>query len=97
MGKADRRLMDEEDGGRRLSGIGILWHSSVGATLIGDISSDRICGIRFSVDYGVRSVMSATGVYLPCLGQGIGCHCEHPIELERVVSDQLRPGVTGLP
>jgi len=50
--------MDEEDGGRRLSGIGILWHSSVGATLIGDISSDRICGIRFSVDYGVRSVMS---------------------------------------
>lgn len=31
-------------------------------------------------------MMSATVVYLPCLGQGLDCYREHLIELERVVS-----------
>ena len=54
-----------------------------GATPVGGISSDRICGIRFSVDDGDRSVMSIIGVYLPCLDQGLDCYTE---ELERVFS-----------
>ena len=92
VGKADCRLTDEADGGRGIGGIGILWHSSVGATPIGGISSDRICGIRFSVDDGVRSVMSVIGVYLPCLDQGVDCYREHLIELEMVVSESVQLG-----
>ena len=60
-----------------LGDIRILWHKSIGATPVGGISSDRICGIRFSVDDGARLVMSIIGVYLPCLDQGLDCYKEH--------------------
>ena len=86
VGKADGRLTDEAAGGRGVGGVGILWHNSIGATPIAGISSDRICGIRFSVEDGDRSVMSVIGVYLPCLDLGLHCYQEHLIELERVVS-----------
>ncbi len=42
--------------------------------MIADIDSDRICGIRFSLDEGV--VVSVIGVYLPCLDQGIDKYVE---------------------
>ena len=87
VGKADCRLTEEAEGGRGFGGVGILWHKSIGATPIGGIASDRICGIRFSVDDGDRSVMSVIGVYLPCLDQGLDCYKEHVIELERVISE----------
>ena len=86
-GKANHRLTEEAEGGRGFGGIGILWHKSIGATPLGGISSDQICGIRFSVDDGDRSVLSIIGVYLPCLDQGLDCYKEHLVELERVVSE----------
>ena len=92
VGKADVRLSDKADGGRGLGGVGILWHKSIGATPIGGISSDRICGIRFSVDDGYASVMSVIGVYLPCLDQGMDCYREHLIELDHVVSESEHLG-----
>ena len=52
-------------------GIGILWHRSIAATPISSINSDRVIGIRFSMDDGDRSVTSVIGVYLPCLDQGV--------------------------
>lgn len=87
MGKADCRLTEDAEGARGFGGVGILWHKSIGATPIGGIASDRVCGIRFAVDDGDRSVMSVIGVYLPCLDQGVDCYKEHMVELERVVSE----------
>ncbi len=73
VGKSDSRLTEARDGGRGCGGIGILWHNSISASPIPDITSDRICGIRFSMDDGDNSVMSVIGVYLPCLDQGVDC------------------------
>lgn len=56
---------------------GILWHRSIDATAIRGINSDRVCGIRVSVDNGNASVMLVIGVYLPCLDQGVDCYREH--------------------
>ena len=92
VGKADSRLTAEAAGGRGLGGVGILWHNSIGATPIGGISSDHICGIRFLVNDGDRSVMSVIWVYLPCLDQGLDCYREHLVELEKVVSESAHLG-----
>ena len=59
-----------------------LWHKSIGAAPVSDISSDRTCAIRFSVNEGDRSVVSVIGVYMPCLDQGIDCFGQHMAELE---------------
>ncbi len=74
--------------------MGILWHKSIAVTPISGINSDRICGIRFSVDDGNASLISVIAVYLPCLDQGFDCYREHVLELERLVteSEQLGPG-----
>ena len=74
VGKSDSRLTEARDGGRGCGGIGILWHKSISSSPITDITSDRICGIRFSIDDGDSSVMSVVGVYLPCLDQGVDCY-----------------------
>ena len=87
VGKSDCRLTEDRDGGRGCGGIGILWHKSIAASPIPGIGSDRICGIRFSMDDGDNSAVSVIGVYLPCLDQGVDCHREHLVELERVISD----------
>ena len=54
-----------------------MWHRSIVATPISSINSDRVIGIRFSMDDGDRSVMYVIGVYLPCLDQGVDCYSEH--------------------
>ena len=59
----------------------MMWHKSFGASPISGISSDHICGIRFTVDDGDRAMVSVIGVYLPCLEQGIGHYREHLVEL----------------
>ncbi len=87
VGKSDCRLNEDREGGRGCGGIGILWHKSISACPISGISSDRICGIRFSLDDGDNSVMSVIGVYLPCLDQGVDCYRDQLVELERVISD----------
>ena len=87
VGKSDCRLMEDRDGGRCCGGIGILWHKRIAASPIPGIGSDRICGIRFSMDNGDNSAVSVIGVYLPCLDQGVDCYREHLVELERVISD----------
>ncbi len=92
VGKADFMLSDKADGGRGFGGVGILWPKSISATPIGGITSDRICGIRFSVDYRDASVMTVIGVYLPCLDQGMQCYREHLIELDRVVMESVHLG-----
>ena len=46
-GKADSRLTETSNGGRGFGGIAILWHKTIGATPMNDITSDRICAIRF--------------------------------------------------
>ena len=92
VGKSDCRLTEEREGGRGCGGIGILWHSSIAATPISGINSDRVIGIRFSMDDGDRSVVSVIGVYLPCLDQGVDCYREHLVELERVISESELQG-----
>ena len=87
MGKSDSRLTDIAEGGRGYGGIGLLWHKNITAIPISGINSDRICGIRFTVDDGARSMMSVIGVYLPCLEQGVDCYREHLVELERIVCE----------
>ena len=87
VGKSDCRLTEDRDGGRGCGGIGILWHKSIAASPIPGIGSDRICGIRFSMDDGDNSAASVIGVYLPCLNQGVDCYRAHLVELERVISD----------
>ena len=84
LGKADKRLTEVADGGRGCGGIGILWRKNIGATAISGISSDRICGIRFTIDDADGSVVSVIGVYLPCIDQGMDAFREHLVELERV-------------
>ena len=69
-----------------------MWHQSIAATPISSINSDRVIGIRFSMDDGDRSVMTLTGVYLPCLDQGVDCYREHLVELERVISESELQG-----
>ena len=63
MGKSDCRLTEEREGGRGCGGIGILWHRSIAATPISGINSDRVIGIRFSMDDGDKSVVSVRGVF----------------------------------
>lgn len=66
LGKADRTQMvvgDQELG--------------IGATPISGIGSDRICGIRFTVNDAVGSVMSVVGVYLPCMDLGLDNYRDH--------------------
>ena len=53
MGKADARLTPVAESGRGCGGVGILWRKSLGATVIADIESDRICGVRFTLGDGV--------------------------------------------
>ena len=69
-----------------------MWHQSIAATPISGINSDRMVGIRFSVDDGDGSVVSVIGVYLPCLDQGVDCYREHLVELERVISESELQG-----
>lgn len=92
LGKSDSRLNDAREGGRGCGGIGILWHKSISASPLPDITSDRICGIRFSLDDGDGSVMTVIGGYLPCLDQGVDCYRDHLVELERVISDAQQIG-----
>ena len=66
LGKVDRRLTGNAEGGRGCGGIGMLWRKDIGATAISGISPDHICGIRFTVDNTDGSVVSVIGVYLPC-------------------------------
>ena len=84
-GKADSRLTEVSEGSRGCSGIGIIWHKSIGAVLVCDISSDRICAIRFSTNNDKNSTISVIGVYLPCSDQGSECYRQHLVELERIV------------
>ena len=71
MRKLDSRLTDVVHDGRGYDGIGSLWHKNIATTLISRINSDRICGIRYTVDDGDRSILSVIGLYLPCLDQGV--------------------------
>ena len=87
LGKADKRLTENAECGRGCGGIGMLWRKDIGATAISGISSDRICGIRFTVDNTDGSVMSVVGVYLPCLDQGMDIFREYLVELEHVISE----------
>ena len=91
-GKADSRLTEVSEGGRGCGGIGIIWHRSIGAVPVCDISSDRICAIRFSTSNNEKSTISVIGVYLPCSDQGSECYRQHLVELERIVSESALLG-----
>ena len=98
VGKSDQRLSESAEGSRGCGGIGMIWRKSIGATPINGITSDRICGIRFTVDNGDRSTVSVIVVYLPCLDQGMDCNKEYLVELERIISESQIMGavlVTG--
>ena len=92
VGMSDNRLSEEREEGRGCGGIGILWHQGIAATPISGINSDRVIGIRFSVDDGDGSVVSVIGVYLPCLDQRVGCYRENLVELECVISESELQG-----
>ena len=51
-GNADSRLTEKADSKRGFGGVGILWHRSIGATVISGCQLERICGIRFTIDDG---------------------------------------------
>ena len=86
IGRLDSSLIDVVEGGMCYGGIALLWHKNIIATPISGIISDRICGIKFTVDDRHRSMLSVIGVYLPCLDQGVDCYREHLLELEQIVS-----------
>ena len=98
VGKSDQRLSESAEGSRGCGGIGMIWRKSIGATPINGITSDRICGIRFTVDDGDRSTVSVIVVYLSCLDQGMDCNKEHLVELEWIIGESQIMGavlVTG--
>ena len=95
-GKADSRLTEISNegrgfGGRGFGGIPILWHKTIGAIPVSDITSDRICVIRFCDPNDNRSTVSVIGFYLPCSDQGMDCYRDHLQEFERVISDSVAP------
>ena len=55
-------VLDTREG---VGGVEVLRHNSIGATHIGNIFSNCICGIRVSVDDANRVVMSVIGVHFP--------------------------------
>lgn len=57
-----------------------------------DITSDRICAIRFCDPNNNVSTVSVIGVYLPCSDQGMDCYRDHLLELERIISDSILIG-----
>ena len=71
VGKSDARLSEQYDTARGCGGVAVLWHRDLDATPIGDIGSDRMCGIRFQADEGTNSVLSLIGLYKPCLNLGM--------------------------
>ena len=96
-GKSYARLTEVGVGGKGCGGIGVLWHKSFDATPITNLSSDRLCAIRFRVQNGDRSIITIIGVYLPCSDKGIETCQEHLAELERCISESsLLGGVTVL-
>ena len=92
-GEADSRLTESSNGGRGVGGIAILWHKTIGAIPVSDITSDRICVIRFCDPNDNRSTVSVIGVYLPCSDQGMDCYRDHLQELERIVSNSVLLGL----
>ena len=87
VGNADSTLTETSESRRGFGGVGIVWHKNVGATVISGCQSERICGIRFTIDDGDQSLVSVIGVYMPCLDQGLDAFVEHLLELERVISE----------
>ena len=75
-GVADGRLNEGTSGARDCGGIGMIWKKSFGGVPIGGITSDHLCGMRFSLGL-TKVTMSVLGVYLPCLDQGMNVYLEH--------------------
>ena len=90
--KADSRLSDISHERRGCGGIAILWHKTIGASPVSDITSDRVCAIRFCDPNDNKSTFSVIGVYLPCSDQGMDCYRDHLQELECVISDSILLG-----
>ena len=57
----------------------------IGAIPESDISSDRICVVRFCDPNDNRLTVSIIGVYLPCSNQGMDYYREHLQELETMI------------
>ena len=53
------------------------------------ITSDCLCAARFSIDDGIRSIVTLIGVCLPCTDQGLDCYTDHLIELENIINKCL--------
>ena len=92
-GKADSRLTETSHGGRGFGGIAILWHKTIGAIPVSDITSDHICVICFCDPNDNRSTVSVIGVYLPRSDQGMDCYRNHLQELEKIVSNSVLLGL----
>ena len=86
----DSRLNDTLSKG--CGGVGILWKKSFDVTPIGEIDSDRICGIRLRLTYPEMKELTTLGVYSPCADAGIDKYVQVLCELERLISEGQRVG-----
>ena len=88
----DSRLNETSSLTRGCGGVGILWKKSFDVTPIGEIDSDRICGIRMRLTYPETKELTILGVYSPCADAGIEKYVQVLCELERLISEGQRLG-----
>ena len=83
---------DANSSTRGCGGVGILWKKSFDVTPIGEIDSDRICGIRMRLTYPETKELTILGVYSPCADVVIEKYVQVLCELERLISEGQRLG-----
>ena len=88
----DSRLNETSSLTRGCGGVGILWKKSFDVTPIGEIDSDRICGIRMRLTYPETKELTILGVYSPCADAGIEKYVQVLCELEHLISEGQRLG-----
>ena len=69
-----RNLMDNGSDvllSKGCGGVGILWKKSFDVTPIGEIDSDRICGVRLRLTHPEMKEVTILGVYASCADAGI--------------------------
>ena len=71
----DSRLNDTSTLSNGCGGVSILWKKSFDVTLIFEINSDGICGIRLRLTYPEMKELTLLRVYSPCVDAGIDKLC----------------------
>ncbi len=84
VGCCDKRLSETSNLTRGCGGVALLWKSSIPASPVSTLSSDRLVAIQIQVNPGV--VLSVIAVYLPTSDTPLETHSEYLFELENAVA-----------